>query len=255
MVTSGEVSRILPALSAARQAFDPLVRKGVNAFLKDGSGKNARYVRLEDVFAAIDAALEANDLLVTQAVGESLPTGEIAESVDKQGVVSRYPIFSLALTTRVWHVTGEWIEFDSVLLYHGERGISLAQAGGKTITYLRRYAITSFFCLSTEDDDDAQPGAGRGTTRSAPDGAGRGTPDGMDGRAFVAQWAELFGGDADAAKRALNGVLPAGKVWKDVKEDRAWLKRTYEAMRDSLAQQAADEDADLRDELSEIANE
>lgn len=62
---------------------------------------------------------------------------------------------SSMLTTRVFHISGEWIE-DSIEMTDTElQGkANDTQKVGASITYYRRYALSSIFCVAADEDVD-----------------------------------------------------------------------------------------------------
>ena len=230
MNTSEQVDKLLPALLAARGDFDPIVKKGVNTFLK------AKYVQLNDLLDAVEPALTKHGLLITQSVGEATTDYASFYEMDaKYGkVIEPAVIGRLTLTTRIWHVeSGQWIETTSGGTYTHEKGISVAQAMGKLITYLRRYALTSLLLLSTESDDDAQPEQGQKQATAPVKVA----PNGIAPEAFLAEWEALYPDENERKTRLGELAKAAGKPkWADAKQDTVWLKNTLDAEKLALAQ-------------------
>ena len=56
------------------------------------------------------------------------------------------------------HTSGEWMEETVYVILEDKRPLSKAQSAGMTITYLRRYAISSLLCLYADEDTDAVTG-------------------------------------------------------------------------------------------------
>ena len=100
-----------------------------------------KYVPLEEILPEIMEVLLAQDILLMQ-----IPSLE--ENMVK--VVTRL-VYS-----------EDTLEFSTALPFDAEliKGMNSAQAMGALITYARRYALTAFFAISTEEDTDANiPGA------------------------------------------------------------------------------------------------
>ena len=125
---SESIKAIAPALVAAQKAFKPVSQSGTNPHLR------SKYSTIADYLNAINAALWANDLFLSQSVSKS----EIGISV----------------TTKIIHKSGEWIESEATVLPVEKAN---AQAVGSAISYARRYSLASFMGISagTEDDDGA----------------------------------------------------------------------------------------------------
>lgn len=61
----------------------------------------------------------------------------------------------VGLTTRIIHESGEWLEEVAEFPLTDMKGVNKTQAGGATITYLRRYALVSAFGITGDKDVDA----------------------------------------------------------------------------------------------------
>jgi hypothetical protein len=101
----------------------------VTAVTKDGDNPffSSRYATLNAVIDTVRPLLNKNNLVVTQ-----FPDDE-------------------GLTTILAHTSGQHIT-----AYAKLANISDPQKQGSSITYMRRYALSSILGLTTEDDDDAQ---------------------------------------------------------------------------------------------------
>lgn len=60
---------------------------------------------------------------------------------------------NISLTSLLAHESGEWIESTLLLAIPASRNGNVSQAIGSGITYARRYALSSIFGISQEDDD------------------------------------------------------------------------------------------------------
>ena len=58
---------------------------------------------------------------------------------------------SISITTMLLHESGEWIEFEPLILKAEKL---TPQGAGSAITYGRRYALSAVLGISSEDDDD-----------------------------------------------------------------------------------------------------
>lgn len=132
--TSEQLDALAAALAKAQGNI------GTAAFDRENPHFRSRYATLESVYAACRGALAAQGLAVVQALADG-PTGR------------------LALTTRLLHASGQWLESTvSVGLDKGG-----AQALGSAATYLRRYALVSLVGVATGEDDDGEGAEGRET--------------------------------------------------------------------------------------------
>ena len=64
----------------------------------------------------------------------------------------------IALTTRLMHKSGEWLEETLVMPAEKSKNLSLAQDIGKIITYSRRYMLTALVGITQEDSDAKKNG-------------------------------------------------------------------------------------------------
>lgn len=128
MITSDSITNLATSLVKAQQAFAPAIKGNTNPAFK------SKYV---DLATAIDAAqkpLLDNGIAVIQGA---------------QGDVE---LKSVTVTTRLIHISGEWIE-DSLTLPAVNRGDFTAQSAGSAITYARRYGYMALLGFAPEDDD------------------------------------------------------------------------------------------------------
>lgn len=134
---SESVKTILPAMIKVQENMPALSKDANNPHAK------SKYVTLDNILGKLTPLLNQNDIFLTQ-----IPVEESTETSQRIGV-----------ETVFWHKEGEYISYPAVL-YEFEKGgrMNLTQSVGSIITYARRYALTSIFSLSTnEDDDGVQP--------------------------------------------------------------------------------------------------
>ncbi len=91
-----------------------------------------KYAPLDEVLNLVRPILSKHGLSVIQA------------PVMSEGMVG--------VTTTLLHESGEWIEFEPILLKMDKQS---AQGAGSAITYARRYSISAVLGISSEDDNDA----------------------------------------------------------------------------------------------------
>jgi len=125
MRTSEQLTTLLGALVLARKDFKPITKDATGVVGKDHP---YRYADLAGILDAILPACLANGLIILQ-------------SIDAE---------SSSLTTRVAHVSGEWVECVYPL-----SGATSHQTFGSALTYGRRYSIQALLCLAAADDDGA----------------------------------------------------------------------------------------------------
>ena len=126
MQTSQEVSNLFKALCECKKDFVPLP--------KNKKGYGYSYTPLDSVIDMLNNVLPKHGINFVQfpsTMGDSY-----------------------ALTTRVFHISGEWME-DTIIFNMTE--ISKAndtQKLGASITYFRRYALSAIFGIASDEDID-----------------------------------------------------------------------------------------------------
>lgn len=60
---------------------------------------------------------------------------------------------TVGVTTRIMHVSGQWVESELTMPVDAGKGMSRAQAVGSVITYARRYALAGAFGIAQTDND------------------------------------------------------------------------------------------------------
>lgn len=129
------------ALAAAQAEF-PAIAKTHTATVASDKGKYTyNYADLADILAAVRPVLAKHGLAVTQPV-ELLESGK------------------LMLRTSVCHKDGSAIH-STMPIPHME---GRPQQFGSTLTYARRYALSSLIGIATEEDDDAAAAQDPGPT-------------------------------------------------------------------------------------------
>ena len=127
MKTSNEVQDIFGALIQARREIVPVARTK--------SAGRYRYATLDNVIDMLSIVLPKYSLGFVQSLG---------------GVEGQ-----TTLNTRIIHQSGQWIE-DELALPQTKLagGANEAQELGAAITYFKRYALSAFFGIATDDDTD-----------------------------------------------------------------------------------------------------
>lgn len=123
MLTSETITKIMPALIKAQEAFAPAVKAKVNPHFK------SKYVPLDAVIDAIAKPLRDNGIAVVQQT-----------DIDDARTV---------LITRLVHESGEWIAGR----YPVHPVKADPQGEGSALTYARRYALMALVGIAPEDDD------------------------------------------------------------------------------------------------------
>lgn len=135
MKTSEEIAEIAKALSLAQQQMKPAIKDSTNPHFK------SKYSDISSVWEAIREPLTNYSLSVLQDV-----TTKIEEKL-------------VLVTTRIFHASGQWIEF-------GPLGVPLSKTDahgvGSAISYAKRYALCAAVgVVSGDEDDDANHAVGK----------------------------------------------------------------------------------------------
>tara|TARA_R110000803_G_scaffold41582_2_gene89302 strand:+ start:12241 stop:13008 length:768 start_codon:yes stop_codon:yes gene_type:complete len=133
MRTSKELNEIGVALATAQAEF-PVLPKTKKVMVKthDGKGYSYSYADLALIIETILPITSKHGLSIIQ-----MPS--VANDRN-------------TLVTRLLHSSGQWIECELPLKQQRDG----AQALGSSLTYMRRYGISSILCLATDEDDDGQ---------------------------------------------------------------------------------------------------
>jgi len=124
MKTSETITKLTVALLAAQKAITFAAKDATNPHFK------SKYANLESVIDAIKAPMNDNGIVFTQ----TFSAGDIGY---------------LTLTTRLMHISGEYLEdTNSIPLQKND-----AQGYGSAATYARRYALSAIAGLYQADDD------------------------------------------------------------------------------------------------------
>lgn len=134
---SEKFAAVACALIAVQREVQPVMKDRSNPLL------HSKYATLDAITDYVRPILAKNDLALMQSV---------SPAADR----------CICVETLLLHATGEWAK-NTVLvpLSDGNKGTSLQQAAGSTITYGRRYGLSAMLALTTDEDDD---GNGRGQT-------------------------------------------------------------------------------------------
>lgn len=138
MKTSESVAKIAPALLAAQKAITFAAKDAVNPHYK------SKYADLPTVIDAVKPALNEAGIVFIQSASPSEPG-------------------YLAMTTRLMHQSGEWIE-DTATLPLPKAD---PQGYGSASTYARRYGLAAI-CGLYQDDDDGNAAQKTATQAPAP---------------------------------------------------------------------------------------
>jgi len=134
MKTSESLTNIIPAIIAAKKVIKPPKKTK-----KGRSGNNEYlYADLEDWLVAVDGPLLDNNILLTV---EPLSDGD-----------------KIGLGGRLFHASGEWIEYKQFFSDKDNHGNSPIKSTGSTLSYLFRYFVPLALGLAAEDIVDMPHG-------------------------------------------------------------------------------------------------
>lgn len=127
MKQSESVKTLLEALAKAQSKFSTLP--------KDKKGYGYKYTDIDTVISYVRPLLSENGLGFMQSLS----------TVDGKP----------AITTRVFHISGEWIEDTTILPDVAMAKTNAAQNMGASITYMRRYFLCAMLGITSDEDTDA----------------------------------------------------------------------------------------------------
>lgn len=131
MKRSESVKEICAALAKAQASMGNAIKNTKNAFFKN------RYADFTALVEVIREPFASNALFFTQEV----------TSTDK----------TVSVITTIWHATGEWLEFDALVM---PIGANTAQGIGSATTYAKRYSLGAAAGIATSEDDDGNLASG-----------------------------------------------------------------------------------------------
>lgn len=129
MTTSEELSEIAQALTLAQGELKDIT--------KNKQGYGYKYATLESILSAVRPVLAKHGLAVIQTHGNNANL--------------------VTVTTRIIHKSGQWLEDTGGVDFQVLKGMNNAQSVGSAITYLRRYQISSFLNITSDEDVDSEP--------------------------------------------------------------------------------------------------
>lgn len=108
---------------------------------KNKQGYGYKYATLESILSMLRPILVKNGLSIIQSHGNN-------ES-------------EITVTTRILHESGEWLEDTGGVEFQLLKGMNNAQSVGSAITYLRRYQISAFMNITSDEDVDGEVDVGQ----------------------------------------------------------------------------------------------
>jgi len=132
MKKSETVKSLAGAMAKFRQQIKQPLKDADNPFFK------SKYVPLENVVEVIDK------------VASPLGLSFIQEATSNE-------LGMVGVATTIFHESGEWIEFEPLYLKPEKAN---AQGYGSSVTYARRYSLSSAFGITSDKDDDGNEASG-----------------------------------------------------------------------------------------------
>lgn len=126
-------TEIIKALVKVQSEIEPVVKDKKNPIAR------STYATLDAILEEILPKLNKNGIFMTQE----------PMSKNENGVIS------LGVKTTLWHESGEFMEYEPLFLnIESNQRMNMAQSGGSIITYVKRYAVSAIFGISTDEDKD-----------------------------------------------------------------------------------------------------
>lgn len=144
MTHSEQINEIAAALAKAQGAMKPAIKDATNPAYR------SKYADLAAVFEAVRGPLAANGIAVVQDA--TLRTSESGA-------------YGIAVTTRLLHGSGQWIEFGPLTVPCAKVD---AHGVGSATSYAKRYGLSAALGIVAEDDDDGNGAVGTPQPPSKP---------------------------------------------------------------------------------------
>ena len=218
MNSSNTISKLASALARAQVEMPVVKFDAKNPFLKN------KYATLGAVVQSSVPVMHKHGLSIAQF------------SISQEG--------RIGVRSILMHESGEWIEDVITLVPETQKGLSLNQAAGVTLTYLRRYSWASILGLVTDEDSDGDVHAE--TTNNAE--ADAKVTAIMSERTWsfeqmdvVLEQMKLLG-DVEADYEAVKTILAYSAIPENapVKTVESWFKAYLKSPQEHMALKAAD---------------
>jgi len=153
MQQSDNINEIAAAMAQAAAELRDVEHDAKNSHLRN------RYATLSAVLTTARPILQANGLTLTQWLGGDIGVGD-----------------RVTVTTQLTHTSGQWMRSTVGAVVEQGKGISVAQAGGSQVSYLRRYSALAALGISSADDVDGHLPQYDGGRDARPHQAPKATP-------------------------------------------------------------------------------
>src|SRR5690625_914812 len=149
MKKSDSIVELSKALTQAWKGIsNPKHNQKVTVRTKKGGQYDFQYTDLTGIIDEVKPKLSKNGITILQNTYTELTEGQ----------------FFVAVTTRLTHKSGQWIESFPLKFPVGENDI---QTMGGLVTYMKRYSLSAILGISTEADDDGNVASGNTATCKA----------------------------------------------------------------------------------------
>jgi len=129
MKRSETITKIAPALAK--------VMTEIKDITKNSSGYGYKYASLDEVLKVVRPLCAKNGISILQS-----------QNINENGMI--------VVETMLLHASGEFITTEVTSPYEKLKGMNEYQSIGSSITYLRRYGLSSALGIASEEDTDAQ---------------------------------------------------------------------------------------------------
>jgi hypothetical protein len=210
MRTSESIGKISTAFVSAQSDMNGLKKDGKNPFF------SSNYITLDNILQYVRPILTAHGIALLQT------NSGVLQNADAE-------IIGLTVTSRLLHITGEWIENDVTLPVipridrNGKAQPLDPQSLGSGLTYARRYALTALLGIGAETDDDGNAASRTKEWKQAPqpkvtpvsisDSAG--SPLQQFRGEVIRLWGATLGSDKNQQKLVYNVINPTIGVTPD----------------------------------------
>lgn len=140
---SEDIKDLAKALAAFQGEIGVVEASAKNPFIGN------MYVPLPKLIDHVKPVMAKHGLSIVQIPSSPAETHVLTDEKGAKTYVSY-----IALTTMLMHSSGQWIKGTITLPFGKQKGLSLAQAAGAVITYLRRYALSSALRVASDEDLD-----------------------------------------------------------------------------------------------------
>lgn len=209
---SDQIDKLLGAISKAQAKFPSIKKSESVDFTHNGKRTNYSYADLAKFVAAIRPHLAENGLGVMHDC-KTIPAG-------------------CSASTFIGHSSGQWMKSGAIIVRPSD---TKPQTIGSALTYARRYSLTSFLSLCSEDeDDDAAAASGIEPAEREPFG----TPDHMALAAAIMTKYEVHQKD----RQSVINWLVESKQSSDPSVLDLTIKRAAMAIKVTAAKEASKDD-------------